>query len=77
MVTTIKLLLVTTEMIPGDNNLDEMCVGGRLQPIFTSNASEKLVTLMCDVEKDIQTNTDLGLDFINDLRTYLQWKALL
>ena len=30
----------------------------------------------CSPEKDIQTNTDLGLDFINDLRTVTyKWKA--
>ena len=47
----------------------------RVYNLFTSNASW---TRASDVrwKKDIQTNTDLGLDFINDLRTVTyKWKA--
>ena len=49
-------------------------VDGRIYNQFSSNASW---TRTSDerIKKDIQTNTDLGLDFINDLRTVTyKWK---
>ena len=49
--------------------------GNRVYNQFTSNASW---TRSSDVrlKKDIQTNTDLGLNFINDLRTVTyKWKS--
>ena len=59
----------------GDNTFAFGKASNRVYNVFTSNASW---TRDSDVrlKKDIQTNTDLGLGFINDLRTVTyKWKA--
>ena len=59
----------------GSNTFSFGKSGSVVHNTFTSDASWNR-TSDVRLKKDIQTNTDLGLDFINDLRTVTyKWKA--